>query len=142
MDASQNPKRSHLWQKGQPSANPGGRPKGLARAVKEVVGEDGRDLINTFAQLWRGESPEGWGRIGAKERMEAGKWLADRGFGKALDVSTALAPEQAGALLDLDDQTLAAVIGALKTQLAQVQTLRKSEQAADRLQDTPTAKVA
>src|SRR5262245_19924202 len=34
--------------KGAPSPNPGGRPKGLARATRELVGGDGRALV----ELW------------------------------------------------------------------------------------------
>ena len=50
------------------SGNPGGRPQGLARATRELVGEDGMEL----AQLW-------WDI----DRLEASKLLADRGWGKA-----------------------------------------------------------
>jgi hypothetical protein len=39
--------RSGRWSKGS-SGNPGGRPKGLARATREPVGEDGMKL----AELW------------------------------------------------------------------------------------------
>jgi hypothetical protein len=45
--ATQNRNRSGRWPKGT-SGNPGGRPRGLARATRELVGEDGMAL----AQLW------------------------------------------------------------------------------------------
>jgi hypothetical protein len=47
MSTPQNRNRSGRFSKGV-SGNPGGRPQGLARATRELVGEDGMAL----AQLW------------------------------------------------------------------------------------------
>ena len=60
------------------SGNPGGRPKGLARRVREIVGDDG-EAITTFMF---GVMNDGSARNA--DRIEAAKWLADRGFGRAV----------------------------------------------------------
>lgn len=60
------------------SLNPGGRPKSLAASIRAELG-NGERLYQRMIRIWEGEE-EGFG---ARERLEAGKWLADRGFGKA-----------------------------------------------------------
>jgi hypothetical protein len=59
------------------SGNPGGRPKGLVRAIREQT-RDGEELVRFMLHVFRGET-EG-ARL--KERLDAATWLADRGFGK------------------------------------------------------------
>jgi hypothetical protein len=59
------------------SGNPGGRPQGLARATRELVGEDGMAV----AQLWWDIAQDPMQRT--SDRLEASKLLADRGWGKA-----------------------------------------------------------
>jgi len=66
------------------SGNPGGRPKGLSRRVRELVGEDGHAIAEFMFIVLSDETER------TADRMEAAKWLADRGFGKAalvVDVS-------------------------------------------------------
>jgi hypothetical protein len=58
------------------SGNPGGRPKGLSRATRELVGEDGMKLV----QLWWGIARDETRRD--SDRLEASKLLAERGWGK------------------------------------------------------------
>jgi Family of unknown function (DUF5681) len=58
------------------SGNPGGRPKGLAKATRELVGEDGLAL----AQLWWDIARDPMRRD--RDRLEASRLLADRGWGK------------------------------------------------------------
>ena len=59
------------------SGNPGGRPQGLARATRELVGEDGMKL----AELWWSLAQDETRRD--SDRLEASRLLADRGWGKA-----------------------------------------------------------
>jgi hypothetical protein len=59
------------------SGNPGGRPKGLAKATRELVGEDGMKL----AQFWVSIMEDPMRRD--SDRLEASPPLADRGWGKA-----------------------------------------------------------
>ena len=60
------------------SGNPGGRPKGLAKRVRELVGEDGERIIEFMASVMNDETAR------KADRLEAAKWLADRGFGRAI----------------------------------------------------------
>ena len=68
--------RSGRWPRGI-SGNPGGRPQGLARATRELVGEDGQGL----AGLWWTIAQDPLQRT--SDRLEASRLLADRGWGKA-----------------------------------------------------------
>jgi Family of unknown function (DUF5681) len=58
------------------SGNPRGRPKGLARATRELVGEDGMALIQLWWDIARDETRRD------RDRLEASRLLADRGWGK------------------------------------------------------------
>jgi Family of unknown function (DUF5681) len=57
------------------SGNPGGRPKGLVRRIREETG-DGAELVDYMLSVFRG------GHESTKTRVDAATWLADRGFGK------------------------------------------------------------
>ena len=59
------------------SGNPGGRPKGLARYVRELVGDDGRRIADFMLSVLDDEAER------TETRMQAAAWLADRGFGKS-----------------------------------------------------------
>ena len=59
------------------SGNPGGRPQGLARATRELVGEDGMALARLWWDIARDETRRD------SDRLEASRLLADRGWGKA-----------------------------------------------------------
>jgi hypothetical protein len=59
------------------SGNPGGRPKGLAKATRELVGEDGMPLV----ELWLSIAMDPLRRDA--DRLRASELLADRGWGKA-----------------------------------------------------------
>lgn len=72
------------------SGNPGGRPKGLASAVKEIAGKDGKRLVEAWAAIAFGSTHEVKRVFGAtlkptvRDRLMALEQLADRGFGKAV----------------------------------------------------------
>ena len=59
------------------SGNPGGRPKGLGRYVRELIGEDGRRVADFMLGVLEDAGEP------LKRRMQAASWLADRGFGRA-----------------------------------------------------------
>lgn len=73
------------------SANPGGRPKGIARYARDRVGNDGHLLIDFMVQAMTGRLPDGvdaqgqtkWVDVPVRDRLAAAMWLGDRGFGKA-----------------------------------------------------------
>jgi hypothetical protein len=59
------------------SGNPGGRPKELSRRVRELVGDDGEVIVEYMLSVMEDE------RARTADRIEAGEWLANRGFGTA-----------------------------------------------------------
>jgi hypothetical protein len=79
------------------SGNPGGRPQGLARAARELVGGDGEALVQIWWDIARDETRRD------SDRLEASKLLADRGWGKA-----AVFSPQEGDPLGLEDAQRAA----------------------------------
>jgi hypothetical protein len=60
------------------SGNPGGRPKGLARRVRELVGSDGGAIAEFMFEVMCDETAR------TADRLEAARWLADRGFGRSV----------------------------------------------------------
>jgi hypothetical protein len=54
------------------SGNPGGRPRGLAAYVRELVGDDGCRIADFMLAVLEDDAE----RI--ETRMEAARWLADR----------------------------------------------------------------
>jgi hypothetical protein len=75
------------WSPGQ-SGNPGGRPKGFAALIRERT-EEGLPLVDYAVRLQQGLEVDLPEDATVKERVEvarlrldAGKWLADRGWGQ------------------------------------------------------------
>jgi len=79
----------HLWKPGE-SGNPGGRPKGLARLVRDST-KDGKLIVEQMVKILTGKTIKGaWGSPAYRDILDAAKWLADRGFGHSeltLDVN-------------------------------------------------------
>ena len=80
---------SGRWPKGV-AGNPGGRPQSLAKATRQVVGEDGTALAQLWWDIARDETRRD------QDRLEASRLLADRGWGKP-----AVFVEQEGDPLDM-----------------------------------------
>lgn len=62
--------------KGQPSANPGGRPKGI-RARVAALTNDGQTILKMFAEIAADPKAK------PRDRIDAGKSLLDRLWGRA-----------------------------------------------------------
>jgi hypothetical protein len=73
------------------TANPGGKPKGLASRVREAT-SDGETLVTFFQGILGGTI-----KCNARDRIEAAKWLADRGWGRAVETSVQVEADQATA---------------------------------------------
>lgn len=73
------------------NANPGGRPKGLAALIRQQTG-DGAELVTFALNVLRSR------RQDPRLRIQAMEWLADRGFGKAIQ-SHELMGEGGGAVV-------------------------------------------
>jgi hypothetical protein len=89
------------------SGNPGGRPKGLSRRVRELVGDDGEVIAVYMLSVMRDEKAR------TADRLEAAKWLADRGFGRTVQTLdfdiTAHPPIDVTQLSDADLEALIAI---------------------------------
>jgi hypothetical protein len=59
------------------AATPAAAPKGLARRVRELVGDDGHEIAQFMYDTMTDE------KVRRADRLQAAAWLADRGFGKA-----------------------------------------------------------
>jgi hypothetical protein len=62
------------------SGNPGGRPRGIARITREKLGEDGEAIVDFWIEAMNDTA------LNMRERLEASKLLAERGWGKAVAV--------------------------------------------------------
>ena len=92
------------------SGNPSGRPKGLARMVRETVGDDIVAIVKAQVSIAKGEAPDGIRipMIKASDMTKAAEWLSDRGWGKAhqtIDIGTDLNLETVD-LTKLSDEQL------------------------------------
>jgi hypothetical protein len=75
------------------SGNPGGRPRGLARATRELLGGDGEAIPRLWLSIMNDEKAK------TSDRLEASRLLADRGWGKT---AVPLWPEEDAANLPPD----------------------------------------
>ncbi len=99
--------------------NPGGRPKGIAAQIRALT-NDGKGIYERMHAIWTGEEPG----FNSRDRLEAGKWLADRAYGRAVETTvqveadaqsqgaaTELATEQLEQLARSVDQSVGNPIG-------------------------------
>lgn len=75
QSVSQNRGEAGRFKPGQ-SGNPGGRPKGLARTTRELLGDDGLAIVEFWAHVMADEGAR------TPDRLEASRLLAERGWGK------------------------------------------------------------
>jgi hypothetical protein len=58
------------------SGNPGGRPRGLARSVRELVGDDGLAIVEFWLSVMNDTSAK------TSDRLKPSQLIADRGWGR------------------------------------------------------------
>ena len=86
QNRDERPDRAYLFKPGQ-SGNPGGRPKGLAKTIRESV--PAHELVRHFQAIFSMDLTElerlriDPAAVTVADRSKAGDWLADRGYGKA-----------------------------------------------------------
>lgn len=110
-----NPPVEHRFRKGQ-SGNPGGRPKGLARITRELLGDDGQAAVRFLADVMDGGPLPDGAVPSVSERITAAKLLIERGWGRAPQY----APVEDGDPLELrgGDEDLAAFFDRRMDELA------------------------
>jgi hypothetical protein len=91
------------------SGNAGGRPHGLARRVRELVGDDGGSIAEFMLIVMLDQ------RERTRDRLEAARFLAERGWGKAVqtlevDVPTRSPVVDPAKLAELTDDELQTMI--------------------------------
>ena len=97
------------------SGNPGGRPKGIERRVRELLKDDWDAIIMAMADIALGKLPPGITgetTVKIRDRVDAAKLVLDRGWGKArtvVDVNADIIDGALGAVdvNELDEASLA-----------------------------------
>lgn len=79
--------KRNQFKKGQPSANPSGRPKGIYDAAREITG-DGIKALTVLLDI-----AEGRIAASARDRTQAAVELLNRAYGKAPEAHVQLAPD-------------------------------------------------
>lgn len=99
--------------KGQPSANPGGRPKGVASRLRELT-NNGEDIYARLVALAKGEISM------KREEVEANRIILERMLGKAPEVvlTGELDSEAKNAVSDLTADQLTDIVAGLKGETA------------------------
>lgn len=97
------------WKKGQ-SGNPGGRPKGLAADIRAKTNNLAAQ-IEMMIQISLGQVS----KATVRDRIEATKWLADRGHGRSVETQIQVeADAKLADNLDISDEQLEQMVRTLK----------------------------
>jgi hypothetical protein len=107
VESARPPRIGRPFEKGV-SGNPGGRPRGLVRRIREQT-RDGEELVDYMLAVFRDETAS------TRDRVAAGTWLADRGFGRPTQTTATLNVPDVPAgrdLRELSDEELKALIAA------------------------------
>ena len=107
---------------GHPSAS-SGRPKSLATKIMELT-DNGNEILQLMMMIMRGQLPE----ASLKDRMEAAKFLTDRGFGRALETVEVSGTLENKFVLQVDGMSERDLDDAAK---ALAKLVRRSERLAD-----------
>jgi hypothetical protein len=134
-----NPPVEHQFRRGQ-SGNPGGRPKGLARKVREVIGEDADALVGFWTGVLSGEilttkttldtngkavtTEYSMVPVSVSDRIAVSKLIAERGWGRAPE----FVPIEADPL-DLADKESAGMAERLEARLNEMTERRRKNEA-------------
>ena len=109
-------------------ANPGGRPKGLASMIRGRI-KEGKTVVDLYLEVLEGKTtitrytadgiPYEAGPT-IKERMEAGAWLVDRGYGKAIETVSLDNPASANPITPEIEVLSSLLAKSIQKQLAKV----------------------
>lgn len=102
------------------TGNPGGRPKGLAKRVRDQVGSDGEPLVVLMLAIVYNEKES------TRDRMDAAKWLADRGWGKA----PVFAPIEDDDPLEMSEREASAIAAGFDARLDELAAKRDAKETA------------
>lgn len=80
----------------------------MSRRVRELVGDDGHAIAEYMFTVLADEGER------AADRMEAAKWLADRGFGKAVQALDIDVNQQSLDITHVSTDDLEAIVGILR----------------------------
>lgn len=111
------------WHSGMKSPNPGGRPRGLERRVRDIVGEDVDLMIAMLRDIALNRGTQVGFHI--RDRLKAFELLFDRGWGKArqtVDVTTEAVPTSI-ALDGMSDDELETLVGVLEGRIIDVPSI-------------------
>jgi hypothetical protein len=95
-----NDPRARQWRPGQ-SGNPGGRPQSFTALIREST-QDGAEIVQFVLTVFRNGS--------VRQRQWAADWLADRGFGRPIQMIGLMSTEEFTEAIQTITEVLKAVV--------------------------------